>query len=91
MGINTVLIVHPNKLAAGKEFGLCNSFKVYKGTCYLGGFIGDDKSKRNLLKYWTIMWEKTFMRSPKRRVNIPRRVTPQWFMQSNYNGSFGNV
>ena len=38
-----------------------------------------------------LKWEKTFMLSLKRRGNIPRRVTPWWFMKSNWNKYFCNA
>ena len=34
-----ILIIHPDNLAAGKEFGLRHRFKVCTGMCYLGGFM----------------------------------------------------
>ena len=41
----SVLIVHPVNLEVGKEFGASHKFKVRKGACYLGVYIGDNKSK----------------------------------------------
>ena len=46
-----VLIVHPDNPAAGKEFGDRHGFKVCTSVLCLGGFIGDDKSKHEWLKY----------------------------------------
>ena len=40
-----VLIVRPDNLEAGKLFGRRHVFKVCTGARYLGGYIGDDKSK----------------------------------------------
>ena len=54
----SAIIVNLNKLTAGKDFGLCNRFKVCTGTRYLGGFIGDDKSKLEILKDRRLTWEK---------------------------------
>ena len=33
-------------------------FKVYTGTRYLGGFIGDDRYKRYWMREHTLTWEK---------------------------------
>ena len=41
------LIVHPDNPKAGKLFGLHHGFKVCMCTRCLGGYIGDDKSKRD--------------------------------------------
>ena len=86
-----ILIMHPDNPTAGKESGLRHWFKFLTGARYLGGFIGDDESKCEWLKYWTSKWEKKIARSPKWWGNIPRRVMPQWFVQSNWNGYFCNV
>ena len=53
----SVLIVHPENLEAGKVFGAHHGFKVCKGARYLGGYIGDNKSKRNWLRERTLMWK----------------------------------
>ena len=42
--------MHSENLEAGKEFGKCHGFKVCMGACYLGGYIGDDESKRDWLR-----------------------------------------
>ena len=34
-------------------FGTCHGFEVCMGDRYLGGFIGDDASKRECLSVWT--------------------------------------
>ena len=54
----SVLIVHPDNIEAGKLFGTCRGFKVCTGVRYLGGYIGDDKSKRNWLIDRALIWEK---------------------------------
>ena len=77
------IIVHLYNIAARKYFGLCHGFQVCMGTRYMGGFIGDDKSKRDWLNYQMSKWEKKIVRSLKRWGNIPRRVTPRWFVGSN--------
>ena len=56
----SVQIVHPNNLASWKDFCLRHGFKVFTGTFYLGSFIGDEESKCEWLKYWTLAWEKFF-------------------------------
>ena len=43
--LENVIFVRPGNLSAGNEFGLSRRFKVFMGLHYLGGFIGDDKSK----------------------------------------------
>ena len=43
----SVLIVRPENIEAGKVFGACHIFWVCMGARYLGGYIGDDKSKRD--------------------------------------------
>ena len=40
-----VLIVRPDNLEAGKMFGERQGFRVCTGARYLGGYIGDNKSK----------------------------------------------
>ena len=47
----SMLIVHPENIEAGKRFGVSYKLKVFKGARYLGGYIGDDKSKHNWIKY----------------------------------------
>ena len=42
------MIVHPENLY---------EFKVCMGTHYLGGYSGDDDSKRNCLRESTLRWE----------------------------------
>ena len=59
---NSILIVHPENLKAGKEFGARNGFKVCMGTRYLGGYIGDDESKSDWLRERTLKWDKKINR-----------------------------
>ena len=47
-----ILIVHPYNIEAGKLFVARHVFKFFTGALYLGGYIGDDKSKREWLKNW---------------------------------------
>ena len=54
----SVLIVRPYNIEAGKVFGERHGFKVCTGARYLGGYIGDDKSKRDWLRECTLTWEK---------------------------------
>ena len=44
------MIVHPDNPEARKMFGASHGFKVCTGAHYLGGYIGDDNSKRKWLK-----------------------------------------
>ena len=56
--LKIVLLVYPDNTASNKQFGLNHGFKVCTGARYLGGFIGDDKSKCDWLKDRTFNWEK---------------------------------
>ena len=57
----SVLIVHLNNLSSGRGFGLRHGFKICMVARYLGGFIGDDESKCDCLKYRTSTWEKNIL------------------------------
>ena len=50
--------MHLNYLKARKVFGLRHGFKVWTGAHYLGGYIGDDNTKRGWLKERMYMWER---------------------------------
>ena len=54
----SVLIERPHNLEAGKVFGRRHGFRVCTGAHYLGGCIGDDKSKRDWLRERTLTWQK---------------------------------
>ena len=56
--LKSVLIIHPDNPAARLEFGLHHRFKVLTRTRYMEGFVGDDKSKRDSLKYQMSEWVK---------------------------------
>ena len=43
----SVLIVHPENLESGKEIRARHVFRVCMSACYIWGYIGDNKSKRN--------------------------------------------
>ena len=51
------LTVHPDNLEAGKVLGTRYRFKVCTGAHYLGGYIGDDKSKSNWPREHTLTLE----------------------------------
>ena len=51
----SVLIVHPENLEDGKEFGARHGFKVFTGARYLGGYIRDDESNINWMRDRTLM------------------------------------
>ena len=53
----SVLIVRPENLAAGKLFGRRHRFNVCTGARYLGGYIGDNNSKRGWLRECTLTWK----------------------------------
>ena len=46
----SALIMHPENIKARNEFGARHGFKVCTGARYLGGYIGDDESKRDWLR-----------------------------------------
>ena len=48
--------MHPENLKAGKRFGASSRFKVCTGARYLGGYIGNEKSKCEWLKDRTEKW-----------------------------------
>ena len=51
------MIVHPRNLETDKQFGLRHGLKVCTGTRYIGGFIGDEESKRDWLQDRKSKWE----------------------------------
>ena len=55
-GSKSVLIVHLNNPEAAKLFFLWHGFKLCMGAHYLGGYIKDEKSKREWLKKRTDTW-----------------------------------
>ena len=54
-----IMIVHPDNLEARKRFVLSHIFEVCTCARYLGGFIGDDDSRRGWFKVHTKKWERT--------------------------------
>ena len=54
----SVLIVRPDNIEAGKLIGARHVFRACTGAHYLGGYIGDNKSKHNWLRKRTLTWEK---------------------------------
>ena len=52
----SVLTVRPENLKAGKFLGARHGFRVCTGARYLGGYIGDDESKRDWLREHTLTW-----------------------------------
>ena len=54
--IKSVLIVIPENLEVVKVFGRRHIFRVCTSAPYLGGYIGDDKSKNDLLRERTPTW-----------------------------------
>ena len=54
---NSVLIVSPENLEAGKVFRARHGFKVCTGARYLGGYIRDNNSKHDCLRESTLTWE----------------------------------
>ena len=66
----SVLILHPDNLEAGKEFGASPGFKVCTSTHYLGGYIGDNESKSYWLRESNLTWEKN--------INIIRKTVGKY-------------
>ena len=54
----SVLIVRPENLEAEKVFWRRHVFKMCTGARYLGGYLRDNKFKRDWLREHTLMWEK---------------------------------
>ena len=54
----SILIVRQENLETGKVFGARHRFRVCTGARYLGGYIGDDNSKRDWMRECTQTWEK---------------------------------
>ena len=66
----SVLIIYPDNIEAGKEFGAHHGFKVFTGARDLGFYIGDDESKSHWLRERTLTWEKT--------INTIRKTTGKY-------------
>ena len=79
----SVLIVHMDNIRIRKEFGARHGFKVCIGARYLGSYIRDDKTKIDWMRERMMTWEEGLTRSAKPRGNNPRRVTWQYYVQSN--------
>ena len=86
----SVLIVRPENLEAGKLFGAHQRFNVCTSAHYLGGYIGDNKSKRDWLRERTLMWEKntSTIRETARKylqdsyAAVVHEIQPEWiFLQ----------
>ena len=54
----SVLIVLQENTKDRKAFDASHVFKVCMGARYMGGYIGDNKSKRDLLREHTLTWNK---------------------------------
>ena len=82
----SVLTVRPENLEAGKVFGARHGFKVCTGARYLGGYIRDDKSKRDWLRERTLMWEENISMISKTTGKYPqesyaavvRKIQSEW-------------
>ena len=53
-----ILIMHSDYLISGKMFVAHHGFNFCTGASYLGGYIGDDESKRDWLKDCMEKWER---------------------------------
>ena len=67
-----IMIVNPDNLKAGKQFGLRPGFSVSTGSRYIGGFIGDNESKRCCLEEHTETWEHNITKIIKTAVKYPQ-------------------
>ena len=52
------MIVRPDNSEAGKVFGRRQIIRLCMGARYLGGYIGDDESKRDWFRERMRKWEK---------------------------------
>ena len=68
--------MHPENLEARKLVGTLHGFNVYTGAHCLGGFIRDDESKHNWLKFAWRRGRGKLARSEKLQGSIPRKFTP---------------
>ena len=66
--------MHLDDPETGKLFGLRHRFKVCNGTCYLGGLIREDESKRDWLQDRTAKWEK--------RIHMIRKTAGKYLQES---------
>ena len=53
-------------------FGARHRFRVCTGARYLGGYIGDDKSKRDWLRERTLTWERNINKISKSTGKYPQ-------------------
>ena len=70
----SITIMHPNNIKAGELSGQCHGSKVCTGALYLGGYIGDGKSKGDWLKKRTEKWESN--------VRALRKTSDKYFQKS---------
>ena len=69
-------------------FGRRHVFKVCTGARYLGGYIGDEKSKRDWLRDRTLTWEKnintiikTVRKYPQESYSaVVHAIQPEWIL-----------
>ena len=70
----SVLIVIPENLEAGKVFRARHGFRVCTGARYLGGYIGNDKSKLDWLRHRKLMWKKNINTISKTTRKYPQEI-----------------
>ena len=68
-----VLIVHTENINTGNLFGTRHGFNFFMGTCYLGGFIGYDASKRGCLIVQMVAWDRNISTISETAVKIHSR------------------
>ena len=83
--------MHPENLEAIELFGLRHVFKVCTVACYIGGYIRDKEYKHYWLKNRMDMWEQNIGMIRETTGEYLKKVTPQWYAQTNLSGYFYNV
>ena len=68
----SLLIMHPENIETGKDFGAHHGFRVCTGARYLGGYIGDNESQINWLRERTLTWEKNINKISETAMKCPQ-------------------
>ena len=94
---NSLLIVRPENIEAGKAFGVRHRFKVCTGACYLGSYIGDDESKFDWLRECMLTWKKNISTINKTAGKYPQEsyatvvhaIQSEWIFLQHVTGDTG--
>ena len=65
-----IIVLHPQNLESIEKFRQRHGFKVCMSACYIGGYIGDEKTKGDWLKEHTEKWEGDICALRKRPISI---------------------